>query len=258
MMKPRSMDLFAVIIMTIIVVVLALIVPQGNMTVRILTLPLALILPGYALSSALFPKGSLGVPERVVFSLSLSLIIVILSGLVLNLTPFGLRTNSWAVCLGGITLGASCIALKRRRGQDKPASRWVMERLTFRQGLLLVLAGVIICGAVAVSINGASQQTHTAFTQLWILPVRGANSKNTVRLGVSNMEPQAENYLLEVDVNGLLVQVWSAIDLKPNENWETTLVLQQTGQTGPAKVDAFLYRGTSTTIYRHVLLWLDT
>jgi uncharacterized membrane protein len=261
MMKQRPIDLFAVITMTIIAVVLALVAPPGNMTVRILTLPLAIVFPGYALSSALFPRRALVIPERIVFSLGLSLIIVILSGLVLNLTPFGLRTNSWAVCLGGITLGASGVALVRRRGQDEPAPRWLMERLTFRKGLLLVLAGVIICGAVAVSINGASQQSHTAFTQLWILPVSGANSKNTVRLGVSNMEPRAENYLLEVDVNGLVAKVWPAIDLRPNENWETTLVLQQTGRTGqigPAKVEVFLYRDTSTTVYRHVLLWLGT
>jgi uncharacterized membrane protein len=256
-MRKKSIDLFAVITLTSITVALVLRLPPGDMNWRILTLPLVLVLPGYALLSALFPRISLGVAERVVFSLGISPIVVILSGLALNLTPFGLRTNSWAVCLGGITLGASTVALVRRRGQDQPVSRWLMERITFRQGLLLVLAGVIFYGAVTVSINGASQQTHTAFTQLWILPASGANPNNTVLLGVNNMEPQSENYLLEVDVNGLVANVWPAIKLKPNENWETTFVLQQTGQAGPAKVEAYLYRDTSTTVYRHVLLWLE-
>jgi uncharacterized membrane protein len=259
-MKQRSIDIFAVNALTFIAVALTLAVP-ANMTVRILTLPLVLVLPGYALFSALFPARFLGVAERIVFSVGLSLIIVILSGLLLNLTPFGLRANSWAVFLGLITLGASGAALIRRRGQDEPAQSRSMARLTLLPALLFVLAGVIICGAVVVSINGASQQTHTAFSQLWILPGSGVNATNTVRLGVSNMEPQAENYLLEVDVNGQLAKVWPAIDLKPNENWQTTLVLQlarQTVQSGPAKVEAYLYRGTSTTVYRHVLLWLDT
>lgn len=255
-MMKRSIDLFAVIVITSIAVALAFVVPAGNMPGRIFTLPLALVLPGYALISALFPGRALGGWERVVFSVGLSLIIVILGGLVLNLTPFGLRTNSWAVYLGAITLGASSVALVRRRGQDKPASRWLMNRPTFLQALLVVLAGVIIYGAVAVSFRGATQQSHTGFTQLWILPVSGANSKHAVRLGVSNMESQTVKYLLEVDVNGLIVKLWPSIDLKPNQQWETTLVLQQSGQIGPAKVEVYLYRGTSTTLYRHVLLWL--
>jgi uncharacterized membrane protein len=258
MMKRRPIDLFAVITITMIAVALVLVVRAGDMPWRIFTLPLALVLPGYALTSALLPKRALGGPERVVFSVGLSLIIVILAGLVLNLTPFGLRTNSWAVCLGAITLGASGVALRRGRGQDNPASRWSMKRPTFRQGLLVVLAGVIIYGAVAVSINGAAQQSQAGFTQLWILPVSGANAKNAVRLGVSNMESQAVKYLLEVDMNGLAVKVWSPIELKPNEQWETTLVLQRTGQIGPAKVEAYLYRGVSTTVYRYVILWLGT
>src|SRR5438874_6431419 len=113
MMKYRSIDLFAVVAITSIAVALAFVVPAGNMPGRIFTLPLALVLPGYALISALFPKRELGGSERVVFSVGLSLIIVILGGLVLNLTPFGLRTNSWAVYLGAITLGASGVALIR-------------------------------------------------------------------------------------------------------------------------------------------------
>ena len=169
MFQHRSFDLFVVITITIIALALTFVTPV-NLPVRILTFPLVFVLPGYALTCAMFNKRALGVPERLVFSLGLSLIVVILGGLALNLTPLGLRANSWASFLGGISLGASIVALILRRGQDKPASRWSMKRLTFLQGLLLVLAGLIICGAATVSINGASQQSHAGFTQLWILP----------------------------------------------------------------------------------------
>jgi hypothetical protein len=131
--------------------------------------------------------------------------------------------------------------------------------LNWRQGLLLGLAALIVCGAVAVSIIGASRQPYAGFTQLWILPVGGANPENAVRLGVSNMETTAMEYRLAVNMDGKLVKLWPAIDLSPNEKWEATLVLPQTGHTGTTQVEADLYRTDApTTIYRHVVLWPGT
>ena len=68
-------------------------------------------------------------------------------------------------------------------------------------------------------------------------------------------------YLLEVDVDSQVVKVWTSIVVKPHEQWQTTVVLQITGQTSPVKVEALLYHEdntTTTTVYRHVLLWLRT
>jgi len=230
--------------------------------IRILTLPLVLVLPGYALTSALFPRRTLGVAEHLVFSLSLSVVIVILGGLLLNWTPFGLRSSSLAVLLAGITLAASAVALVRRRGQSLPAPGWLrMENagFTLRQGLLLGLAALIVCGAVAVSIIGAERQSYPGFTQLWILPAGGANAENAVRLGVSNMESTAMEYRLAVSVDGKVVKEWPSIDLVPNEKWEATLVLPPTASAGVARVEADLYRTDApTAIYRHVVLWIGT
>jgi uncharacterized membrane protein len=261
-MNHRSVDIFAVVAITLVTAVLALLVPPDIMLIRILTLPLVLVLPGYALTSSLFPRRVFGVPERLVFSLGLSLAVVILGGLALNLTPVGLRASSWSVLLSGITLAASAVALVRRRGQSTSAPGWLRAgnfSFTFRQGLLLGLAAVIVCGAVAVSIIGALRQSYPGFTQLWILPAGGAIAENAVRLGVSNMESTAMEYRLAVNVDGKVVKEWPSIDLNPNEKWEATLVLPPTGSAGVARVEADLYRvEASTTIYRHVVLWLGT
>src|SRR5215831_9505820 len=158
-MRHKSFDIIVVVTITIVAVALAFVLPSDRVPGRILTLPLVLVLPGYALTSALFPRRTLGVPEHLVFSLSLSMVIVILGGLALNWTPFGLRASSWAVLLGGITLGASVVAFVRRRGQSVSAPGWLRVGnvgLNWRQGLLLGLAALIVCGAVAVSIIGAS------------------------------------------------------------------------------------------------------
>jgi uncharacterized membrane protein len=263
-MKYTSMnrDIFAVIAITIIAVALAFILPSDWASGRILALPLVLLLPGYALTTALFPGRMFGVAQRLIFSLALSLTIAILGGLMLNLMPSGLQAGSWAALLGGITLSACAVALVRRRGQDISTSaslRAGFIGLNFRHGLLLGLSALIVCGAVAVSIIGAEHQPSPGFTQLWILPGGGANSKNTVSLGVNNMESTTMEYRLAVNVDGKVVKEWPSIDLNPNEKWEATLSLPQTGHAGNARIEADLYRADApTTIYRHVVLWLGT
>jgi uncharacterized membrane protein len=259
-MRHRSVDILVVVAITVVAVALAFILPSDWVPGRILTLPLVLVLPGYALLSATFPERALEIPERLVFSLGLSLAIVILGGLALNWTPFGLRASSWAVLLAGITLAASAVALVRRRGQSMAGQGWLRVGnvgFTLRKGLLLGLAAAIVCGALAVSIIGAERQSYARYTQLWILRAGGASAENAVRLGISNMESTAMEYRLDVNVGGKVVKQWSAIDLEPNKQWESTLVLPPT--TSVTSVEADLYRADAPAmIYRHVVLWLGT
>ncbi len=70
-------------------------------------------------------------------------------------------------------------------------------------------------------------------------------------------------YHLSVDINGKVIKDWPAIDLSPNQQWESTLVLQKNlpaiSATTPAKVEALLYLTSDPkTLYRHVTLWLGT
>lgn len=268
-MKLRAVDtnLLVVIILTIAAVVLVFIVPSQWLLLRVLTLPLVFVLPGYAMVRALFPGKPFGNAERIIFSLGISLSIVIISGLLLNLTPFGLQERSWAVLLGVITLGASVVTILRQRRQGETAERWAGFKdlhFTFRQGLLLGIAALIVGGAFAVSIIGAQQQARAGFTQLWMLPASGTSKvNNSVRLGLSNKESTPMQYHLAVDINGKLIKDWPAIDLSPNQQWEFTLVLQKSlpasSATTPAKIEALLYRANDPkTLYRHVVLWLGT
>jgi uncharacterized membrane protein len=268
-MKLRAVDtnLLAVIILTIIAVVLVFIVPSQWLPLRVLTLPLAFILPGYALMRALFPGKPFGYAERIIFSLGISLSIVILSGLLLNLTSFGLQERSWALLLAVITLGASVFAILRQKRQGETAERWSGFKdlhFSFRQGLLLGIAALIVGGAFAVSIIGAQQQAQAGFTQLWMLPASGTSKvENSVSLGLSNKESRPMQYHLSVDFNGKVIKDWPAIDLNPNQQWEFTLVLQKSlpasSASTPAKVEALLYRASDPkTLYRHVVLWLGT
>ena len=268
-MKQRAVDtdILVVIVLTIVAVVLVFIIPSEWLPLRILTLPLAFVLPGYALMSALFPGKPFGNAERIIFTLGISVSIVILGGLVLNSTTFGLQARSWAVLLGVITLGASAVAILRQREQGEVTERWSGFKdvsFTFRQGVLLGIATLIIGGAFAVSIVGAQQQARSGFTQLWMLPASSTSKvDNSVNLGVSNKESTPMQYHLAVDINGKLIKDWPAIDLSPNQQWKFTLVLQKSllagSATTPAKIEALLYRASDPkTLYRHVVLWLGT
>jgi uncharacterized membrane protein len=259
MMKYRSIDMQVVIALTIIMVTLVFVLPSNALPGRILTLPLVFILPGYATTAALFTGQALKAPKRIVFTLGLSLVIVVLAGLLLNLTPIGLQAGSWAVFLGAITLASSVIALIRRQRQNLPASGGINAwniGLSLPQGLLLGLAALIVCGAFAVSIIGAEHQPYPGFTQLWLVPASGSNQQHTVNIGLSNMESTTMEYRLVVNVNGKVVKQWSTIDLNPNGKWDTTLAIPLSS-AGSAKVEADLYRTNAPrSLYRHVVLWL--
>lgn len=263
MMKYRSIprDIVVVMAITIIMVFLLFIVPANWLPVRLLALPLVLVLPGYALTAALFPQREFPISQRLVFSIALSLVTAVLGGLLINLTPFGLQTDSWAVILGGVTLCACAVTLIRRRGQSIPASGWSRAtyfHLRISQWFLLGLSALLICGAFAVSIIGAEHQPSPGFTQLWMLPANGANVHNSVQLGVNNMETTPMQYHLVLNVNGKKVVEWPNFTLSPNQKWQTSFSLSQTGTTGKEKVEADLYRlDAPTSIYRHVVLWLS-
>ncbi|HZU69414.1 MAG TPA: DUF1616 domain-containing protein [Ktedonobacteraceae bacterium] len=259
MMKQRYLDIFIVIGIALADIALALLVPPTGNLLRVLTLPLVLILPGYALTSALFSQKTLNAIERLVLSLGLSLVCAIVCGLLLNLTPFGLQADSWAVLSGSITLVACAIALIQRfQGglrADESAPRGLA--FTFGQGLLLGLAALILCGGVVVSTIGAQQQPRPGFTQLWILPGSGVSAKSAVRIGMRNMEQTAMQYRLVVNEDGKIVKQWPLITLASGQNWQVTLALPQAQHTDTSTVEAMLYRvDMPAAPYRHVMLWL--
>jgi uncharacterized membrane protein len=249
-----------VIASTLIMVVLALLATPA----RIIALPLVFILPGYALTAVLFPRRTLDFLESLVFTLCLSLLVVMVGGLVLNLLPSGLNTISWAIFSGCFTLAASIGALIRRHGQslfsllELEQPQHLSIALTPRQVLLLGLAGIIVVAAIVFSIVGATRQTRAGFTQLWLLQANAKQPDTSVQLGINNKEATAMNYSLIVEMNGKVVKTWSSIHLRTDTQWNTVLPLGAARLAKETKVEVLLYRTDApTTVYRHVVLWLN-
>ena len=207
-------------------------------------LPLALALPGYALLAAGAPDGSLGPAERLGLSVGASIAVCVLGGLLLDATPWGLRGESWALLLGGVTLAACAIAAARRQ-RNATIQLAAPVRVRPLDAALFGLAAVIAGAALLVAMRGASATSDTGFTQLWMLP-----ADNRVRIGIQSMETAPVSYDLELLAGERVARRWSSIELRPGELWEARESL-------PAgrPVEARLYRHDAPgAVYRRVTL----
>jgi uncharacterized membrane protein len=232
--------------------------------VGLLALPFVLVLPGLAVTVMLYPSGTLGVPERLTLTLGLSLAIVAISGLLLNVTPWGLQPASWAVALGGTTLVAGAAAFARARREThqargarlKTALQSARAQLGARQVALLVLAVVTAVGALALARDGAVRHPSPGFTQLWMLPDE-TGARDTIRLGVRNAESTVATYQLRVQTGTGVLQEWPSIDLQPGEVWQASLTVPDE-RTGGQAIEALLARADDpTSVYRRATLWRD-
>lgn len=260
----------------VLVALLTSLTPSPSFVRVLFGLPLVLVLPGYALSGALFPSGTFEPLERALVSVGLSLVSSVLGALLLNVTSSGLRTTSWALLLSVLSLTALLAAGYRDslRGERRtPLSSVTYVQLTagaaagrrlLRQAMaarprpgrnLLFAAAVplLLGAAILVSVDGA----HTAdrqyrFTQIWFMP--GSTSDRVARVGVKNMEGGTIRYRLDLAAGGKAVGPSTSFTLQPGQQWEVTEVVSAPPPGGD-RIVATLYReDRPTTAYRQVEL----
>jgi len=185
----------------------------------------------------------------------LSVIATALTGLALNLTPWGLQTSTWAIALAAIVLLAGTIAWRRRQAVAITAAPIDTQfKLRLRDGLLLGLAVLVTGTAVGLTRLPVAPNGVAGYTSLWMIPANPDNSTD-FRLGLNNAEFTETRYRLQVSVGDQVVQAWPELSLKPGEAWETTIGLRS-DQVVSGTIVADLYRlDNPTTIYRHVKLW---
>jgi uncharacterized membrane protein len=249
MPNHNSLDLNVVFVLTCLAGLTLLLSINNLLLASMLGLPLIFVLPGYALTATLFPKGRLGLPETLVASIGFSLAIAILGGLAINLTPQGLARSTWTNYLSCVTMGGLAGGLIRRRN-ELPALEESKLGLHFGQVFTLGLSLVIIVSAVLIARESAGQPT-ASFTQFWVRPIDPAN-RAVVEIGIRNFESKQMEYRLDIRMNDQPVTEVASIRLDPGENWVRSIQLA-TVATGD--VQAFLYRADAPQeIYRHAFM----
>jgi len=254
-MNRSISDLLVVGTCAIMAGTLAVLAPDIFVFRLMFGLPLVLVLPGYALAAALFARQSLGVSERILFSVGLSLLVDIIGGLIVGSLHWRLQNGTWAVLLVGITLGASITAGIRRKGSITAPSKFHLK-LNARESLLLGLAVMVTLGAIGLARTPVPAKDVEGYTFLW-MQTKSKAEPTKVRVGINCMEFISTKYNLQISADGQIVREWNGIQLAPGEKWETTLTIPMDSSSA-RMVEALLYRlDAPKIVYRRVTLWRD-
>ena len=215
-------------------------------------LPLALLLPGAALTSALFPARTRWA-ERLAATVGLSVAACVVTGFFLHWTPFGLRPESWVLALVAITgMGEAIAARRHPAGEGPPLPRLGRPQLAWRPTLLVVVALILAIGAVVLARTPLPAEGVQGYTALSLLPA--GDGSDRVRVEVASSELEDTDYRLEVRSGEDLLAV-RHMTLGTAEKWHAELGLDSI-PTSRRSLEALLFRPEDDGAYRRVTLTL--
>lgn len=227
---------------------------------RLLVLALALFFPGYTLTAALFsslhfhtagPFHDQGSPDpvlRFVLVTGTQISILIVQGLLLHLTPYGITARSSTLFLTGTTLLAGSVALFKSPGQKTHPQTRLTVQFRPRAALCCILTILLVLAAFFLAARGAQQSITPNLTQLWILPVKSAAGEQ-FQVHIRSLEQSSRQYRLQVWASGRLVEEWPSINLRSGESWRAFIDISPESS---AQVEALLFRAGSGSVYRRV------
>lgn len=237
----------------IVAALVAVLVPWE--VVRLLAaLPLAVFLPGYAITAAAFGSQRLDPQRLAMLTLLLGLSLLCLGGVVLNYLPGGLRTVPWALLLVVVIFAAARTAALRRAKPDGRPSGWVRPRLRTADIACVALASVVAVAALVFAYTPLPASKAVGYTALWILPADGATSP-ALKVGVISAEQDARRYRLEVRVGESGETTIHRLTLDPDEE-RVFDVPTEVPAGKEARVVASLYDAERPDeLYRRVTAW---
>ena len=288
--QDRPWDIYVVLCYTIGTAAILLIIDVGSL----LAIALVLFVPGYAIVSAIFPRGAtISWAARIALSLGLSISVVPLLGLILNFTPWGIRFAPIAVMLAIFTVGVGTGAYWRRMRlpPDRRLSLNVILAVpdwkqygALDKGLTVALAASIVVAGGTLAYVVLTPLPGEIFTEFYILGPGGnasgyptnltVNGTGGVIIGVVNHEAATLNYTTRVDLVGVRIvynatarfndtvevnrTTWSsfAVTLADGQNW-TEPYKFRINATGLWKVQFLLFKeGDFSSAYRELHLYV--
>ena len=223
---------------------------------------LLFVLPGYGITKALFAERRQSLSHLCLLSIGLSLSVSILTALVLSLATNGLQTGSWLTVIVATVLGACWVAFRRRQSlepesRSRTAPHRKSARVRARDVMLLVIASVIIVGAVAFARTPLPAKNVQGYTALSIIQGSAA-SPPTVRVSIASEELQAQLYRIELRTETKVTYV-NRIGLVPGQKWSATVRVPSPPPGQQSLVEAALYRNNQPdTRYRSVHVWVSS
>lgn len=272
------MDLVFLLIITSAVIPAALF--AGDIIRIVLGIPYVLFFTGYALVAAIFiRKGDLSTIERLALSLGLSIVVVPLIGLILNYTPWGIRSTPVLTCVTIFVMVTSAFAIFRRQRLPKTTRFEPAIYITFPHrnmpsrpdrsvnrpdrsvNLILALSIVVTIGLLIYAIVTVEQGEKS--TPFYILGkpadyprqlVLGEQAE--VTLGIVNEEQKETIYSIVIRIDGDEVGKIGSISLNPGEKWEQTVTFIPL-KLGEQEVDFWLFKTGTDQPYRKLQIWVN-
>ena len=199
---------------------------SDNIVRAVISLPFILFFPGYALTVTLFPeRKSLKPIERIGLSFGFSISVIVLLGIGLNYTPFGIRLYPilWFIILFNILF--CTIGTYRRTKSNNPFVPFKLNAVVptinkqFKTGtkydklLTVALTALIILSVIVLVYMAATPKSAESYSEFYILGPNGkaidypenltVNQSGEVILGIANHEGYTVNYSVEVWVSNM-------------------------------------------------------
>ncbi len=273
------MDLVAVIIVSLIVTILA-ILGEGALQI-VLGLLFALFFPGYTLIAALFPKNDdLERVQRIALSFGLSIAVVPLIGLIMNYTPWGINLFTVLFAVFVFIAITATIALVRRRRLPverrfqvnfQNMANWFSTGWRAQSNLdkiirvILILAIVGMIGALVYMVQ--TPQIKGEYTEFYILGPEGKaeNYPRNLKLGetaevllvIANHEFKEIEYRVRITIDDDELSEIGPIHLLHEEKWEQYLTIMAHNAGENQKVIFQLYKGDDIEASQSLHFWIN-
>ena len=256
-------------IIVFIVLLLFLLVTFTEGIPRIIIGAIAIIFfPGYTLLSAIFPRRSdLLWIERVGLSFGLSIAIVVLLGLILNYTPWGIRLYPVLTTIASFVVITSIIGWYRQKRLSEAERLTIKLKLNFsgwqtwskfEKSLSIVLALAILVALGALCYVVVPKQGER-YTEFYVLGIAGKAvdyprvvlNGETVSLiaVVVNHEHESTAYRIEIKIDGEVVKQTAIGKLDNGQKWQNQIDFVPQRQGRSQKVEFYLYRNGTEQPY---------
>lgn len=250
-MRARDLlrsDLAAVVAAAAIACLAAGLLPSALVVLRaLLALPLVLLVPGYALTAAIFGARRQPLAECAMFALALSLSATVISGLALDGLGVGLTARPWMGVLAAVTVVAAAIAALRGHVRVLNRGRVLVRP---REAAALAAAVVLLGGAAALGFTPLHAPSDTGDGTGFVGIDRTSRADTAVTLTVINDELQTSSYSLSLTVAGRPRAHYGPIRLAPGESWTRRLAIRP----GRPRVVAKLEHAGSSTVLDSVYM----
>ncbi len=250
MRRPAWLDLALVAGLALLAGIMSL--AEGPSAARtLLGIALVTFLPGYAVGEALLHGRDLGIAERLMFAVAVSLSFATVGGMLVFPLGGG-STLAWALLLVEPTVGACIIAaLRRRRGVADAPSR-PGPRLNPLE-IVPILVALLLCGGSLMAARAAARTDTATVTQLWMLPSPESESGTVTSVRVGALGSATPGMTVKVTAGGrtLLEEV---VDAVPGGSWERTVPVPADLAELPVRA-ALKDPGQGDETIRRVELW---